>query len=59
MARAVPSLSVVTVSARSAALGFAHGVLASARIVVGDIVFILIAIYGLSALAALMAIISC
>lgn len=51
---AVPSVSVLAVSARSAALGFAHGALTSAGIVVGDIVFILIAIYGLSALAALM-----
>lgn len=50
----VPSVSVLAVSARSAALGFAHGALTSAGIVVGDIVFILIAIYGLSVLADLM-----
>ncbi|OGI46815.1 MAG: hypothetical protein A2151_00935 [Candidatus Muproteobacteria bacterium RBG_16_65_34] len=50
----VPSVSVLAVSARSAALGFAHGVLTSVGIVVGDIVFILIAIYGLSVLADLM-----
>ncbi len=50
----VPSVSVLAVSARSAALGFAHGVLTTAGIVVGDIVFIIIAIYGLSLLADLM-----
>lgn len=50
----VPSLSVLTVAARSAALGFRHGALASVEIVVGDLVFILIAIYGLTALAAVM-----
>jgi threonine/homoserine/homoserine lactone efflux protein len=50
----VPSISVLAVSARSVALGFAHGVLTSVGIVVGDIVFILIAIYGLSILADLM-----
>ncbi len=50
----VPSVSVLTVSARSAALGFAHGVFTSVGIVVGDVVFILIAIYGLSLLADLM-----
>lgn len=47
----VPSMSVLTVSARSAALGFAHGVFTAVGIVVGDVVFILIAIYGLSVLA--------
>lgn len=47
----VPSVSVLTVFARSAALGFAHGVLTAAGIVLGDVVFILIAIYGLSLLA--------
>lgn len=50
----VPSVSVLAVSARSAALGFAHGVLIAAGIVVGDIAFILVAIYGLSVLADLM-----
>lgn len=48
----VPSMSVLTVSARSAALGFVHGVLTAAGIVLGDVLFILIAIYGLSVLAA-------
>ena len=50
----IPSVSVLAVSARSAAFGFAHGVFTSLGIVVGDIVFILIAIYGLSVLADLM-----
>lgn len=50
----IPSVSVLTVSARSAAFGFAHGIFTSLGIVVGDIVFILIAIYGLSVLADLM-----
>jgi len=50
----VPSVSVLAVSARSAALGFAHGALTAVGIVAGDIVFILIAIYGLSLLADLM-----
>lgn len=48
----VPSVSVLTVSARSAALGFAHGVLTAVGIVIGDVLFILIAIYGLSVLVA-------
>lgn len=48
----VPSVSVLAVSARSAALGFAHGVFTAVGIVIGDVVFILIAIYGLSVLAA-------
>jgi len=47
----VPSLSVVTVSARSASLGFAHGALTTMGVVAGDIVFILIAILGLAAIA--------
>lgn len=50
----IPSVSVLAVSARSAAFGFNHGVFTSLGIVVGDIVFILIAIYGLSFLTASM-----
>jgi threonine/homoserine/homoserine lactone efflux protein len=50
----IPSVSVLAVSARSAAFGFTHGIFTSLGIVVGDIVFILIAIYGLSVLAGLM-----
>ena len=50
----IPSVSVLAVSARSAAFGFAHGVVTAAGIVVGDIIYILLAIYGLSVLADLM-----
>lgn len=48
----VPSLSVVTVTARAAAHGFPHGAAAAAGIVAGDLVFILAAVLGLTALAA-------
>lgn len=47
----MPSASVVTVAARSAASGFVHGVFTTMGIIAGDIVFILIAIYGLALLA--------
>lgn len=47
----VPSVSVFAVVTRSATLGFAHGALTSLGIVVGDVTFILLAIYGLSLLA--------
>tara|TARA_R110002110_G_scaffold2863_6_gene14442 strand:+ start:1108 stop:1737 length:630 start_codon:yes stop_codon:yes gene_type:complete len=47
----VPSLSVVTVTARAAAYGFRHGAAAAAGIVAGDLVFILLAVLGLAALA--------
>jgi len=43
-----PSVSVLTVSAKSAAYGFSHGVFTTLGIMVGDIVYILLAIYGLS-----------
>jgi threonine/homoserine/homoserine lactone efflux protein len=49
----IPSVSVLVVSARSAASGFIHGVFATIGIVVGDIIFIILAIYGLSVLAEL------
>lgn len=49
---AIPSLSVLTVTARAAAYGYAHGAAAAAGIVLGDIIFIVIAIAGLAALAA-------
>lgn len=51
---AIPSTSVLVVSARSAALGLAHGVFTTLGIVAGDIMFILVAIYGLALLAELM-----
>ena len=47
----IPGVSVLTVSARSAAHGFQHGLMVTAGIVVGDIVYILVAVYGLSILA--------
>ena len=46
-----PGVSVMTVSARSAAYGFSHGASASLGIVVGDIVFVVTALFGLSVLA--------
>lgn len=46
-----PSVSAMTVSARSAAYGFPHGASTSLGIVVGDIVFVVIALFGLSVLA--------
>lgn len=50
----IPSVSALTVSARSVAFGFAHGISTSLGIVAGDVVFILIAINGLSVLADMM-----
>lgn len=52
---AMPSSSVLIVVSRSADSGFIHGALAALGIVVGDIVFILTAILGLSLLAESMA----
>ncbi|HEX20645.1 MAG TPA: LysE family translocator [Acidiferrobacteraceae bacterium] len=48
---AVPSVSVLAVSARSAASGFMHGVFTTIGIMVGDILFIVLAIFGLAILA--------
>ncbi len=50
----IPSVSVLTVTARAAAFGFSHGLFASLGIVAGDIVFILIAVYGLAFVAEMM-----
>jgi len=47
----IPGVSVLAVSARSAAYGSVHGVFTALGIVVGDIIFILLAIFGLSMLA--------
>lgn len=47
---AIPSVSVLTVSARSAAFGFSHGLLVTAGIVMGDVLFILLAVFGLAVL---------
>lgn len=48
---AIPGVSVATVSARAAASGFRHGVIATLGVVAGDILFILIAMSGLILLA--------
>ncbi|MEB3180910.1 MAG: LysE family translocator [Nostocaceae cyanobacterium] len=52
---AIPSVSVLAVSTRSATSGLIHGVFTTIGIVVGDIIFILIAIWGLSLLVETMA----
>jgi len=48
---AIPSVSVLAVSTRSATSGLIHGVFTAIGIVLGDIIFIIIAIWGLSFLA--------
>jgi threonine/homoserine/homoserine lactone efflux protein len=48
---AVPSVSVLMVTTRSASLGFIHGVYTTIGIVSGDIFYILLAIFGLVLLA--------
>lgn len=50
----VPSVSVFAVSARAATFGFYHGALTALGIVLGDIIFIVIAIYGLTMLVDLL-----
>lgn len=50
----MPSVSVLAVSARAAAFGFSHGLFTALGVVAGDIVFILIAVYGLVFVAELM-----
>lgn len=47
---AVPSASVLAVSARSASSGFWQGALTTAGIVLGDVIFILVAVFGLALL---------
>jgi threonine/homoserine/homoserine lactone efflux protein len=47
----VPSVSVLTVSARSAAYGLSHGAAAALGIVAGDLIFVLVAVFGLALLA--------
>lgn len=47
----IPSVSVLAVTARAAASGFGHGACTALGIVAGDIVFIAVAILGLSVLA--------
>ncbi len=48
---AMPSVSVLTVVARSASLGFRDGLYTTVGIVIGDIVLIVLAVSGLSLLA--------
>jgi len=50
---AVPGVTVVLVVTRSATLGFLHGVCTTLGLVAGDTIFILVAVFGLSALGAL------
>lgn len=50
----IPSVSVLAVSARAAAFGFTHGMFTAFGIVVADIIFILLAVYGLALVAELM-----
>jgi threonine/homoserine/homoserine lactone efflux protein len=51
---AIPSVSVLAVSTRSATFGFIHGAFTAFGIVTGDLVFITISIWGLSLLAGMM-----
>jgi len=48
---AIPSASVALVVTRSATLGFANGAAAALGIVLGDLVFVTLAIFGMSTLA--------
>ena len=52
---AIPSTSVLTVVARSLSSGAWHGSITAVGIVAGDIVFILLAVYGLSFVATTLA----
>ena len=47
-------MSVLAVTARAAAFGFAHGFFTALGIVVADVIFILIAVYGLVFVSSLM-----
>lgn len=46
----IPSVSVLTVSARSASAGFIHGVATTIGIITGDLCYIALAIFGLALL---------
>lgn len=50
----IPSVSVLAVSARAAAFGFTHGLFTTLGILAADILFILVAIYGLVFVASMM-----
>lgn len=52
---ALPSTSVLAVSSRAASHGFRHGALVAAGVVVGDAIFIVVAIFGLALLMDAMA----
>ena len=54
----VPSSSVFAVVARTISSGFTHGAITVAGILIGDFVFIILAIYGLSAIAGKITILS-
>jgi len=47
---ALPSTSVLLVTARASALGLKHGVLASIGVGAGDIIYVLVAAYGMTSL---------
>jgi len=51
---AIPSISVLTVSTKSATSGLIHGIFTTLGILVGDIIFIFIALRGLSFLMTIM-----
>lgn len=53
----MPSLSVMTVLARSITFGFSHGAATSVGIVASDMVYILLAIYRLALIAGLLLVI--
>lgn len=50
----IPDASAVAVATRSIASGIKHGVIVIAGIITGDLIFILIAVYGLSAISSAM-----
>ncbi|NOG60379.1 MAG: LysE family translocator [Proteobacteria bacterium] len=47
----IPDASAIAVATRSITSGIKHGVIVIAGIIVGDLIFILIAVYGLSAIS--------
>ncbi|MEC7118360.1 MAG: LysE family translocator [Pseudomonadota bacterium] len=49
---ALPSISVLTVVSRSASLGLSHGIASIVGVLLGDLIFILVALFGLSLLNA-------
>lgn len=51
---AMPSSSVLAVTARAASAGFPQGALTAAGIVAGDLLFVLLAVFGLALLAEVM-----